>query len=120
MGASLRGAGANAVPDVAISMRGSAEADLDRSCGRLGELASAVAKRSGDLVETPSVEGRSAARAASLPFSACGRKGFAEAIITLEGAGAGDRSRSVASSIASSLPSIGARATYSTLTRATP
>jgi hypothetical protein len=40
--------------------------------------------------------------------------------ITFDGAGAGAPSRSVAISMVSSLPSIGARPTYSTRTRAMP
>jgi hypothetical protein len=49
-----------------------------------------------------------------------GRKGLADATITFEGAGAGVPARSVASNIWSSLPSIGARPTNSTRTRALP
>src|SRR5215813_6564164 len=60
------------------------------------------------------------ASGASLPPSRLEMKGFAAAIMTLEGAGAGEPSRSVAINIVSSLPSIGARPTYSTRTRASP
>src|SRR5262249_53027525 len=47
-------------------------------------------------------------------------KGLAEATMTFDGAGAGPPSRRVANSMRSSLPSIGARPTYSTRTRARP
>src|SRR5262245_19961147 len=57
---------------------------------------------------------------ASLPSSRLEMKGFAAAIMTFEGAGAGEPSRSVAINIVSSLPSIGAGPTYSTRTRASP
>ena len=60
------------------------------------------------------------ARRASLPSSRLEMKGFAAAIMTFEGAGAGEPSRSVAINIVSSLPSIGAAPTYSTRTRASP
>jgi hypothetical protein len=46
--------------------------------------------------------------------------GFAAAIMTFEGAGAGEPSRNVAISMVSSLPSSGAGPTYSTRTRASP
>ncbi len=49
-----------------------------------------------------------------------GREALADATITLEGAGAGVPARSVASNIWSSLPSIGARPTYSTRTWVVP
>src|SRR5262245_21147688 len=57
---------------------------------------------------------------ASLPSSRLEMKGFAAAIMTFEGAGAGEPSRSVAINMVSSLPSSGARPTYSTRTRASP
>src|SRR5215813_1135634 len=57
---------------------------------------------------------------ASLPSSRLAMKGFAAAIMTFEGAGAGEPSRSVAINIVSSLPSSGAGPTYSTRTRASP
>src|SRR5262249_42935649 len=57
---------------------------------------------------------------ASLPSSRLEMKGFAAAIMTFEGAGAGEPSRSVAINIVSSLPSIVAGPTYSTRTRASP
>src|SRR5215468_2445997 len=57
---------------------------------------------------------------ASLPSSRLEMKGFAAAIMTFEGAGAGEPSRSVAINMVSSLPSIGAGPTYSTRTRASP
>src|SRR6201982_899328 len=57
---------------------------------------------------------------ASLPSSRLAMKGFAEAIMTFEGAGAGEPSRSVAINIVSSLPSSGAGPAYSTRTRASP
>ena len=61
------------------------------------------------------------ARGYSRPsFLIFGRKGFAAATITFDGAGAGVLSRKVASSIWSSPPSRGARPTYSTRTRAVP
>ena len=56
----------------------------------------------------------------SFPSLPLARKGLADATITFEGAGAGAPARSVASNIWSSLPSIGARPTNSTLTRAVP
>ena len=57
---------------------------------------------------------------ASLPSSRLEMKGFAAAIMTFEGAGAGEPSRSVAINMVSSLPSSGACPTYSTRTRASP
>src|SRR5215468_7265501 len=60
------------------------------------------------------------ASCAPLPSSRLAMKGFAAAIMTFEGAGAGEPSRSVAINIVSSLPSSGARPTYSTRTRASP
>jgi hypothetical protein len=57
---------------------------------------------------------------ASLPSSRLAMKGLAAAIMTFEGAGAGEPSRSVAINIVSSLPSSGAGPTYSTRTRASP
>src|SRR5262245_31904491 len=57
---------------------------------------------------------------ASLPPSRLEMKGFAAAIMTFEGAGAGEPSRSVAINMVSSLPWIGAGPTYSTRTRASP
>src|SRR5262249_10336225 len=60
------------------------------------------------------------ASGAPLPSSRLAMKGFAAAIMTFEGAGAGEPSRSVAINIVSSLPSSGARPTYSTRTRASP
>src|SRR5215471_6799283 len=57
---------------------------------------------------------------ASLPSSRLEMKGFAAAIMTFEGAGAGEPSRSVAINMVSSLPWIGAGPTYSTRTRASP
>src|SRR5262245_5834008 len=60
------------------------------------------------------------ASGASLPSSRLAMKGFAAAIMTFEGAGAGEPSRSVAINMVSSLPSSGARPTYSTRTRASP
>src|SRR5262245_19344172 len=57
---------------------------------------------------------------ASLPPSRLEMKGFAAAIMTFEGAGAGEPSRSVAINMVSSLPCIGAGPTYSTRTRASP
>ncbi len=46
--------------------------------------------------------------------------GFADATMIFEGAGAGDPVRKVAINRRSSLPSIGARPTYSTRTWASP
>ena len=93
-------AGAGAAAEIGTSVRGSAEADLTR-----------IWERSADLASDGS--------GMSLPLLA-GRKGLAAATITFDGAGAGYPSRKVASNMASSLPSIGARPTYSTRTRAKP
>src|SRR5215831_1171532 len=60
------------------------------------------------------------AAGASLPPSRLEMKGFAAAIMTFEGAGAGEPSRSVAINMVSSLPWSGAGPTYSTRTRASP
>src|SRR5262249_26870938 len=60
------------------------------------------------------------ATGASFPSSRCGMKGFAPGVMTFEGAGAGEPSRNVAINMLSSLPSSGARPTYSTRTRASP
>src|SRR5262245_15165513 len=57
---------------------------------------------------------------ASLPSSRLEMKGFAAAIMTFEGAGAAEPSRSVAINMVSSLPWSGAGPTYSTRTRASP
>src|ERR1700745_569162 len=57
---------------------------------------------------------------ASLPSSRLAMKGFAAAIMTFEGAGAAEPSRSVAINIVSSLPSSAAGPTNSTRTRASP
>src|SRR5262249_14373878 len=51
------------------------------------------------------------ATGASLPSSRLAMKGFAAAIMTFEGAGAGEPSRNVAINMLSSLPSSGARPT---------
>src|ERR1700737_2885247 len=119
VGTSLRAAGAGALGG-GNCIRASADADLDRICDRLGEVASLADVCSGKRVEGPSESERSDGSGVSLPLATLGRKGFAEATITFDGAGAGDPSRSVATSMASSLPSRGARPTYSTLTRASP
>src|SRR5215203_6797144 len=89
----------------------------ERTCGRL-------------VGDGPRVSGRSEADNffVSAPVSKAtasrefrgGRNGLAEATMTREGAGAGVPVRRVAISMPSSLPSIGARATYSTRTRARP
>src|SRR5882762_934763 len=119
MGPSLRAAADAGALGVAISIRGSAEADLDRICERSAELAS-LADAPSERGDVASENGRSDGSGMSLLLLDFGRKGFADAIITFDGAGAEAPSRNVASSIASSLPSIGARPTYSTLTRARP
>src|SRR5438270_8932451 len=102
---------------IAISMRGVAEADLERICNRSAELAS-VADALGEWSDVAIENGRSDGSGMSLFLLDSGRKGFADATMTFDGGGAGPLSRKVASSIASSLPSSGARPTYSTLTRA--
>src|SRR5256712_8396464 len=60
------------------------------------------------------------ASGASLPSSRLAMKGFAAAIMTFDGAGAGEPSRNVAINMVSSLPASGAAPTYSTRTRASP
>src|SRR5712692_4225384 len=125
MGPSLRGAADAGAIGGGNSIRGSAEADLERICDRLEELTSLADVCPADVcssgrVEVPSEIERSDGSGVSLPLPTLGRKGFAEAIITFDGAGAGDLSRSVASNMPSSLPSSGARPTYSTRTRASP
>src|SRR5260370_41992836 len=95
MGASLRGAAGAGASEGGNSIRGSAEADLDRICDRLEEVTSVADfwladVCSGDRVEAPSENRRSDGSWVSLPVPTLGRNGFAEAVSTFEGAGAGD------------------------------
>ena len=88
MGASLRGAAGERALGAGNSIRGSAEADLDRICDRLEEVLSLADfwladVSSGERVETPDEIGSSDGSSTFLPLSAFGRKGFAEAIINL-------------------------------------
>ena len=86
--------------------------------GRLARPASTRPKPAAGLgrgAVEPSANGRSTGN--GVLVSRAGRNGLADATMTCEGAGAGEPSRSVASSMRSSLPSIGARPTYSSRTR---
>ena len=86
--------------------------------GAADELAAAAADDGSGTASSADANVRSDRDGASSRRPA--RKGLAEASITFEGAGAGPPSRKVANSMRSSLPSIGARPTYSTRTRARP
>src|SRR5258708_5938222 len=117
VGAKAAGAGSGA----GVGSVGDSAAEADRTSDfvfeGLVEAASLVdATTRGDVLA--SVNER--ADGAFLPSSRLAMKGFAEATMTFEGAGAGEPSRSVAISISSSLPWSGAGPTYSTLTRASP
>src|SRR5437588_9647786 len=78
----------------------------------------------GVVAVLPTENGRSGGSGGAPPISRApppaGSSGFADASLTVEGAGAGLPSRNVAISNASSVPSSGARPTYSTRTRAKP
>src|SRR5262249_2584593 len=119
-----KAAGGASAGGVASGWGSAAEADRKRDLGFAG-LAGGVppadlATRVGGLLSVNEREDADDAGGASLPSSRLEMKGFAAAIMTFEGAGAGEPSRSVAINIVSSLPSIGAGPTYSTRTRASP
>src|SRR5262245_56198543 len=98
------------------STRRSAEADFEGRDERDDELGSVAIAAS--ILRPGARSSPADAEAVGLDSLPAGRNGLAEAIITLDGAGAGLPSRKVASNMASSLPSSGARPTYSTRTRA--
>src|SRR5262249_1148149 len=120
--------GAKAVGEASSGGAGSAwgsAAEADRTSdlvfARVGEGGSPwdFATR-GDAVLSVNERADGGGGGASLPSWGLEMKGFAGAVMTFEGAGAAEPSRSVAINMVSSLPWSGAGPTYSTRTRASP
>src|SRR5262249_1820520 len=115
------GGGSSGGAGSALASAGEADRTTDFVFARLAQAASFVDFATlVDALLSVKESPDAGARCASLPSSELAMKGFSAAIMTFEGAGAGEPSRSVAINIVSSLPSSGARPTYSTRTRASP